>query len=87
VLVIVIPGAAATLAWVGSAGAWNPPLLLELAPLALVIAGSIFANMQLRRGRGWKSWWPQLAIGTAVALIILLNAAQSFRVAGIYTSL
>jgi 4-amino-4-deoxy-L-arabinose transferase-like glycosyltransferase len=87
VLVIAIPGAAATLAWVGSAGAWNPPLLLELAPLALVIAGSIFANMQLRRGRGWKSWWPQLAIGTAVALIILLDAAQSFRLAHIYTSL
>jgi 4-amino-4-deoxy-L-arabinose transferase-like glycosyltransferase len=86
-LVIALPGAAATLAWVGSAGAWNPPLLLELVPLALVVAGSVFANLHLRRGRGWRCWWPQLAVGATVALIILLDVAQSFRLASIYTSL
>jgi len=37
--------------------------------------------------RGGSRWWPQLAAGGLVALVLALNLVQSIRLADIYTRL
>jgi 4-amino-4-deoxy-L-arabinose transferase-like glycosyltransferase len=87
-LVVTVPGATATLALWGRGGGLDPAfLLLDLLVLiVLVCAGIVSAAARHDRG-GWRSRWPQLAAGAAVALILVLNVAQSFRLGDVYRSL
>ena len=84
VLVLAVPGAAATLAWIGGRGPWNPPILLDLAVLAVVVGACIGARLWVPAREGWGQRWPQLAIGAGVAVLLLLNTIQSLRLAEIY---
>lgn len=84
VLILAVPGAAATLAWTAGRGPWNPPILIDLAVLALVIGACVGARMLVRARRGWRQRWPQLTIAAGVAVLLLLNTVQSLRLAEIY---
>jgi hypothetical protein len=84
VLVLAVPGAAATLAWIAGRSAWNPPFLLDLAVLGLVIGACMGVRMLLPGREGWRNRWPQFALGAVVAVLLLLNAAQSLRLAEVY---
>jgi 4-amino-4-deoxy-L-arabinose transferase-like glycosyltransferase len=84
VLVLAVPGAAATLAWMAGGGPWNPPIFLDLAVLAVVLGACVWARVLGPGREGWRERWPQLAIGTGVAVLLLLNTAQSLRLAEVY---
>lgn len=86
-LLVTVPGAAATLALSGGGGGLSPTFFLEMLVLIMLIGAGIVVSTA-RQGQGsWRSRWPQLAVGAAVALIFALNMAQSFRLADVYRSL
>jgi 4-amino-4-deoxy-L-arabinose transferase-like glycosyltransferase len=86
-ILLIIPAAAATLATNPAGGALNPPLLLEVAALVVLFGACIASRRVVASSEGWRRWWPQLAAGAMIALVLALNLVQSFRLAEIYTSL
>jgi 4-amino-4-deoxy-L-arabinose transferase-like glycosyltransferase len=86
-ILLVIPVASATLATSPSGGALNPPVVLELAVLVVLFGACLASRALAASTEGWRRWWPQLAAGTLVALVLALNLLQSFRLAEIYKSL
>jgi 4-amino-4-deoxy-L-arabinose transferase-like glycosyltransferase len=85
-LLLALPAAAATVAASPGGAPLNPPLLLEVAALAVVFAACLVARRAVD-ARGASRWWPQLAAGALVALVLALNLVQSIRLAEIYTRL
>jgi 4-amino-4-deoxy-L-arabinose transferase-like glycosyltransferase len=86
-LLVTVPGASATLALLGGGGGLNLALLLELLVLTLLVGAGIVGSAAGRYADGWRSRWPQLAVGASVALMLALNVAQSIQLGDLYRSL
>jgi 4-amino-4-deoxy-L-arabinose transferase-like glycosyltransferase len=86
-LLLLLPGATATLGGAPNGASWNPPFLLTFALLAVLVGACIATGRAAPEEEGWKRRRAQLAVGATVALILALNVVQSFRLADIYQSL
>jgi 4-amino-4-deoxy-L-arabinose transferase-like glycosyltransferase len=83
-VLLVVPGATATLGLGPSGSPWEPPLLLELAAAVVLVGAAVAAGL---RGQQWRTRMLQLTAGGLVAVVLVLNVAQSLRLAEIYRSL
>jgi 4-amino-4-deoxy-L-arabinose transferase-like glycosyltransferase len=86
-LLAAVPAAAATLGSNPFGGRWNPPVVLDLAALTVLVAASLAAGRMRGGDEGWRRWWPQAAVGVLVAVLLVLNLVQSLRLAEVYSSL
>jgi 4-amino-4-deoxy-L-arabinose transferase-like glycosyltransferase len=86
-LLVLLPGATATLGSAPNGGAWNPPFLVSLAVVVLLVGACLAAGRPTLREESGKLSWSQLAVGGFVALVLVLDVVQSFRLADIYQSL
>lgn len=85
-LLVLLPGAAATLGLISGVGGWNSPVgLLLIVVTTIVGAGAVAALVRHRNSRTARL--PQLLAGAALAGILALNVAQSIGLREIYTAL
>lgn len=86
-LLLVLPAASATLAVSPGGGPLNPPFAVEVAVLTVLFAACLLPGRAVAAHAGGQRNWPRLAAGGLVALILTLNAVQSFLLAYIYAAL